>query len=471
MRVAAKLTLAMMVGIVAVLVLHAYLHVQRVTALYEREMRDDFAILGRSLANATSELWRVGGVERARHYVEQANERHARTEIELVELRAPEPTTEAPGAEPNITLHRDTLAGSAPVVVDGSRVGNIELRRFVRLERQDLHGIIATQVATTAALALVCLAIAAAVGLAVVGRPVQRLIEQSQRVASGDFSAAPEVRRRDELGRLARQMNAMAQQLSEARALVREQSSARTVLLEQLRHADRLSTLGKIASGVAHQLGTPLNVISGRASLIASGETEGADIATDARIIVEHVKMMTGTIRQLLDFARRQGVQKKPTIVVEVIEQARTLIEPIAEQKRVAISSQASPDLRAAIDGGRTLQLLTNLMVNAIQAMPNGGEIVLSADSVQVADPPDRHSVPGEYLRLAVADQGAGISQDDLKHVFEPFFTTKAAGQGTGLGLSVCQGIVREQGGWLEVQSEIGVGSRFTAYLPRGGER
>jgi two-component system, NtrC family, sensor kinase len=470
MRVAAKLTLALMGGIVVVLVLQAYLHVHRVTALYEREMRDNFATLGRALASATGELWRVAGAEEARDYVEQANQRHTRTEMHLVEVATPIPMPSSPRPEPDVTLRGETLTGSVPVVLNGAEVATIELRRAVRLEREDLEGIIVTQVTTTAALTLVCALIAGTVGLGLVGRPVQRLIEQSQRVAGGDFTPAPVARQRDEIGRLARQMNTMAQQLAEARALVREQSAARTALLEQLRHADRLSTLGKIASSIAHQLGTPLNVISGRASLIACGDSEGAESVADARIIVEHVNLMTDVIRQLLDFARRQGVQKKRTIVVEVLEQARILIEPLAGQKRVTIRSQASPELSGAIDAGRTLQLLTNLMVNAIQAMPKGGEITLSAATVEVASPPDRHAAPGEYLRLTVTDQGIGIPQEDLAHVFEPFFTTKREGQGTGLGLSVCQGIVREQGGWMEVQSEVGVGSQFVAYLPRGAE-
>jgi two-component system NtrC family sensor kinase len=113
--------------------------------------------------------------------------------------------------------------------------------------------------------------------------------------------------------------------------------------------------------------------------------------------------------------------------------------------------------------------VLTNLMMNSIHAMPEGGTITLRVDREHVEDPKDRHAAEGDFVKISVEDEGVGIAQDRLEDIFKAFFTTKKEGEGTGLGLSVCHGIVREHGGWIEVQSEVGQGSQFTIFLPERG--
>lgn len=258
----------------------------------------------------------------------------------------------------------------------------------------------------------------------------------------------------------------MTEALAATRLQLRQQRRASAALQEQLRHADRLSTVGRVASAIAHELGTPLNVVAGRAAMIAS-ETDDSELVQHATIIREQSQRMTAIIRDLLDFSRRRGPQRADTRIAEVMDQATTLLEPIAENRGVTIEVEDLGDMTASIDVNKTLQVLTNLMMNAVQAMPDGGTMRIGAQTRRIDAPKNDHAEPGEFIALAIADEGVGMPAETLEQVFKPFFTTKKEGRGTGLGLYVCQGIVREQAGWIEAESEVGVGSTFTVYLPR----
>jgi signal transduction histidine kinase len=260
----------------------------------------------------------------------------------------------------------------------------------------------------------------------------------------------------------------MSERLEASRQQVGKERRARTAALAQLRHADRLSAVGKLASGIAHELGTPLNVVSGRATMISAAEGCPDELAAHARIIVAQTRHMTQIIRQLLDYARGRGLQRNVTDLGQLIEHARVLVEPLAEEHDVVIDMASPPEVRTAVDQDMVLQVATNLMINGIQAMPRGGLLRLGIAVVDVDDPPAEYASAGEFVRLDVTDQGVGIGAGDLEHIFEPFFTTKAQGEGTGLGLSVCHGIVKEHGGWMAVESAPGMGSTFSVYFPQG---
>ncbi len=221
---------------------------------------------------------------------------------------------------------------------------------------------------------------------------------------------------------------------------------------------------------MAHELGTPLNIVSGRATMIASDDAVPEEARQNARRIAEQAKRITGTIREILDFARQKTLERTETSIGDVLNDAVSLMEPILDDKGVAVEIEGSRKLVAPIDSGKILQVLTNLMMNAIHAMPGGGRITLRAGQRQVADPKDRHARGGDFVVIEVEDEGVGIPEDRLDDIFKAFFTTKKAGTGTGLGLSVCHGIVREHGGWIEVESEVGRRTCFRVYLPQEGE-
>jgi signal transduction histidine kinase len=310
-------------------------------------------------------------------------------------------------------------------------------------------------------------------GLRLVARPTRALVEKARRVGKGMFEEPLVLAGRDEFGELAAEMNAMCAQLADVHARVKAESSARVAAMEQLRHADRLTTVGKLASGLAHELGTPLNVIEARASMIVSGETPGdaADPLDAARrhadVVIEQCDRITRIIKQLLAFARMRSSEKTRSDVVEMVRESIDLIEPIARKKHVALNFAPEPGPAfAAADAVELQQALTNLLVNAIQATAEGRAVDVEIDHETLTPPVEHGGGAAEYVRLSVKDEGCGIPVGDIERVFEPFFTTKDVGEGTGLGLSVAYGIVRDHGGWIAVESEVGRGSRFSIYLP-----
>jgi signal transduction histidine kinase len=320
----------------------------------------------------------------------------------------------------------------------------------------------------------VILALAAAsalvLGYRLVGRPVQALAAQARRIGGGDLSQRLELAGHDELSELAAEMNLMSERLLQARDRLAAESSAKLAAVEQLRHADRVVTVGRLASGVAHELGTPLNVVSGHGSLIASAVGSREDDRDSARVIVEQAARMTAIIRQLLGFARREPPRLESAELASVVDRTVNMLASLATQRQVEICvAPAAGPTRVRMDEGQIQQVIANLVLNAIQAMPKGGRVDIELAETYTA-PPRGGSGPRGYLCLTVADRGLGIAPGNLPHIFEPFFPTKGVGEGTGLGLSVCYGIVEEHGGWIAVDSTVGSGSRFSVYLPTLGK-
>jgi signal transduction histidine kinase len=243
--------------------------------------------------------------------------------------------------------------------------------------------------------------------------------------------------------------------------------SERESAVSQLRHADRLNTVGKLAAGVAHELGTPLNVVSGRASLIASGRTTGDDACRSAAIIVEQTERMTVIIKNLLIFARSGGERKPSIDVTRLVHETVSLLEPLARKQGVELVVTSGAPRIAPANAGELQQVMTNLIMNAVHAMPNGGAVRVTLEEGPVKHGAKHGRAAASYVQIRVADQGTGIAPEVLPHIFDPFFTTKDVGVGTGLGLSVTFGIVRDHGGWIQVSTEIGKGTELVVYLPQ----
>jgi signal transduction histidine kinase len=206
--------------------------------------------------------------------------------------------------------------------------------------------------------------------------------------------------------------------------------SAHIAALDQLRHADRLTTIGKLASGIAHELGTPLNVVSGRAKLI-SRETNDESLRQNALIIAQQADRMANIIRQLLDFSRRRASNKSPTDLVALARRSLELLQPLAQKRGLTLKVAPVNEVMCAdVDPGQIQQGLTNLVINAIQAMDRPGEIEVVVGRREVRPPHEIDAAPGEYFSLSVRDQGQGISAEHIDHVFEPFYTTKDVGEG-----------------------------------------
>jgi signal transduction histidine kinase len=311
-------------------------------------------------------------------------------------------------------------------------------------------------------------------GVRYIGIPLRTLIAKTRRIADGHLDEPIRLKSHDELAELAESLNQMCERLAESQAEIRGETSARITAIEQLRHADRLKTVGRLAAGIAHELGTPLNVVAGRAALIQSGRLPSDEIASSAAAIKAEADKMTRIIRQLLDFARTSRPRVARVDLRSVVNRTLDLLRQLAAERRVEFYCElGSEPAMAQIDADQIQQALANLVVNAIQAMPKGGKLRVRIGRRLVV-PPDAavartesHALtPIDVFSIELHDEGVGIAADDLPHVFEPFFTTKEVGEGTGLGLSITYGIVREHGGWIDVTSRQGDGSCFTINVP-----
>jgi signal transduction histidine kinase len=360
--------------------------------------------------------------------------------------------------EPFTTVERtedlETRFTFVTVTVDGVTHGEVELSEPTVADQQHARAVFYETLKTAALLAALSAVMAFVLGQWVVGKPIRALADRARRVGRGEFGGRLELDAADELTELAREMNAMTERLAGT--------------IEQLRHADRLATVGKLAAGVAHELGTPLNVVSARAEMIAAGRTSDNESREYARVIGDAVERMAGTISQLLQFARRKTLERARHDVGTLVREVVELLRPLARKRHVEVDVDAE-SIEAAVDPGQLQQVVTNLVMNAIHASREGGQVHARVKMCRELPPADIGGSETDGVCIVVDDEGTGIKDDDLPRIFEPFFTTKDVGEGTGLGLAVSYGIVREHQGWMIVKSVVGKGSSFTVVLPKEG--
>jgi len=487
MRLAAKLVSVAILAIIVVSAVNGYLRVRREIAIFDSDMRRDVIQLARVTTVVVGEAWRHSGQERAETYVKRVDRADHAIRVRVVWL------TEAskPAPHPTVPLTSLTSLKSEEFVALALRApsGRGHLYTYAPLDvnspapcalefsesLDDLDNYARATVVHVALNTLVMVVLSGAgvllFGVFVVGHPLTKLMEKVHRVGSGDLSAPVVLRSRDELSRLAAAINEMCDDLGKAQADVQRETDAHIAALEQLRHADRLKTVGRLASGLAHEMGTPLNVISGRASLLAGGKLSPQESKDSAVTIKTQAVRITSLVRQLLDFARRRTPQKDLVDLCKVVRDTLDLLKPQSLKYRATLSFGTGPaTLEACVDAGQIQQVIVNLIVNAMQALRAGGEVSVNVDTADARPPAGVTVEGGRYARITVSDDGAGIQEDDIQHLFEPFFTTKDVGQGTGLGLPIAYGIVQEHGGWIEVESEPGRGSRFSVFVPLGAQ-
>ncbi len=237
----------------------------------------------------------------------------------------------------------------------------------------------------------------------------------------------------------------------------------------QLRQAQKMDALGRLAGGVAHDFNNLLTIINGFSEVLSTDWQIGEAGRNQAQQILDAGRSAARLTRQLLAFSRRQVLQPvlmDPNQVVSEIEKMVCRLLP----EKITLHT----DLEAGLpwvhaDHGQIEQVIVNLVINARDAMPGGGQVTIETRSVYLDEASAReHGLlhPGQYVRLTVVDTGTGMDKATQAQIFEPFFTTKGAEQGTGLGLSTVYGIVQQSGGHVAVQSEVGVGSKFTVHLP-----
>jgi signal transduction histidine kinase len=288
-------------------------------------------------------------------------------------------------------------------------------------------------------------------------RPVAELTGALRRFGREQSVVPLPVSRRHELGQVAEAFNEMAVQLEAARHRLQTETERVVELEQQVRRAATLAVAGRLASALAHEVGTPLNIISGRAESLLKTLAADDPAGEDLRAIIGQIERISRTISSLLDTVRPRRPQLRSTRLPDVFDPLLPLLRHAARQREVTLEASVGDVPPLLADAGQLQQVLINLVVNALEATPAGGHVRVRASRQE------RGGRDG--VEIAVADTGSGIAADHLGRVFEPFFTTKPHGQGTGLGLAICREIVRGHGGDMGIETAVGVGTTVTAWL------
>ncbi|MCK4384799.1 MAG: HAMP domain-containing protein [candidate division Zixibacteria bacterium] len=288
----------------------------------------------------------------------------------------------------------------------------------------------------------------------VLSKPILKLTDAARSLSRGETEVKVEIQTEDEIGILAKAFNQMIVDLKKSR--------------EQLLQQEKLACVGQLAAGVAHELNNPLSGILGYSQFALEKITQKPlkelteeDISTYSQYLKDmeqQSKRCKAIIQSLLKFSRASIKEDfEPTDVNSILKEIFTFVKHQLEKHKVKLEEGLSPSLPLIIGNVSQLQqVFTNLILNAIQAMPDGGKLTVLT----------KVSEDKKTLEISFADTGEGISKENLSKIFEPFFTTKKVGQGTGLGLSVSYGIVKDHGGDIQVENTEGKGTTFTVVLP-----
>jgi two-component system NtrC family sensor kinase len=299
-----------------------------------------------------------------------------------------------------------------------------------------------------------------------VTRPVRELVKGTKKIAEGNLDFSIPIKTEDEIAQLASSFSQMTSDLKKADEKLMEWGKTleqkvqqRTEELRktenQLIQSDKVASLGKLAAGVAHEINSPLTGILTYSSLLLKAKKEGDPDREDLEVIVNETNRCKKIVKGLLDFARQTAPQKTLSDINEVINKSIDLVSHQASMQNVKIQKETEPNLpKTMIDVGQIQQVFINILLNAIEAMPQGGTLTVSS------------GMEDRMAAIRFADTGVGIPKEVLPKILDPFFTTKEQGKGTGLGLSVSYGIIERHRGKLEVKSQVGKGTTFTVKLP-----
>jgi two-component system NtrC family sensor kinase len=307
-----------------------------------------------------------------------------------------------------------------------------------------------------------------------VHKPVKRFITGTKEIAAGHLQHRLTVDRRDELGELALSFNHMAQDLDAAQhelidwsntleRKVEQKSRELQTAQDQVLHMEKMASLGKLSSMIAHELNNPLSGILTLSKLVK--KRLGAPQITpekleqmnrDLTLISEEAKRCGEIVKNLLFFARAHPSERSACELDPIIDRSLRLIQHQIDMQQITVShAVAEHPVRVAGDESQIQQVLIAILINALEAMPDGGMLRISAQDA------------GDHAELIISDTGIGIPAAALSRIFEPFFTTKESGYGMGLGLSIVYGIIKQHGGDIRVESEPGHGTTMTILLPR----
>ncbi|UCH14373.1 MAG: cache domain-containing protein [Bacteroidales bacterium] len=280
-------------------------------------------------------------------------------------------------------------------------------------------------------------------------KPIDKIILACKKIMSGDISARADINPPGEMGLLCKTIDNMAASVEEYEKKLQKETQM------QISQSEKLASIGRLASGVAHEINNPLTSILNFAHLLRNKKEQNEEDKNDINIIIQETNRVRKIVSGLLDFARQSQIKKEWLDIQKVIQQLVLIIKKQKDFGKITIIENYTKDLKTIfVDKNQMQQVFLNLLLNAAEAIGEQGKITITS------------SVINEKLTISIQDTGCGIKSEDIHKVFDPFYTNKRVGKGTGLGLSVSYGIIQQYGGNIEVESKVGKGSTFRVILP-----
>ena len=319
-------------------------------------------------------------------------------------------------------------------------------------------------------------------------RPVKKIQEAMAQAEAGDLKAEVVLNSSDELGMIAGSYNRMLRQIREAtterislierinnfnvelKSKVENATAELTKRNRELRELnekllkmqlelvrlERLAVAGQLTATFAHEVGTPLNLISGHVQLLIESFSDNEFLLKKLILVQSQIRRLSEIVRRLLDATRRPKLELAAVNLNQLIQEVSALIRPTLQLRKVEFDHRLQEDLPVIqADRKQLEQVLLNLINNSLDAMPDGGHLLIETETRS-----------DQFVAIKIADTGQGIERENIERLFQPMFTTKEIGQGTGLGLTICRAIIKEHGGAIEVKSTVGEGTTFSVFLP-----
>jgi signal transduction histidine kinase len=348
-----------------------------------------------------------------------------------------------------------------PMRIEGDTRGAIELIKPLALIEADVFRARLSWASTTLLLLAVIYLIVFLVLRQGLGQPISSLLVGTKALGKGDLLYRVGMpRSKDEFAQLAKGFNWMADKLVEQREAVQRETENRLSLERELRHNERLALVGRLAAGIAHELGAPLNVIDARAEQILSKQNLSPEKRDrNLQIIRSNAERIANLVRQLLTLSRPYHLRCVNLSLADSLRSAIEQVEQHAKSANVKIYLETDANFTVTADRDYLHQVWLNILTNAIQAMPKGGDVKIECSQ--------QNRNGQDFVKVKITDTGEGIATEHLDKIFDPFYTTKDIGQGTGLGLAVTRRIIEEHGGTIEAENNENSGASFTIYLKK----
>lgn len=489
MRISSKMTVSLSAASLVALSVHGAWQVNAERRDLEASVEHEVRLMGRILQVAAEHALRDHQVQDITVTLEKLEGVDSNVDIYVYDL-AGRMNVASPGHRPRQDVMPPVVphpAASAPVyrmegppdalrVIlvhplhgdDGRPLGHLVVVRPLDDQRMDLSRTEQRVGANIALLVVLVALVQFALGRRYITAPMERLARAMRSVRMDNMSMDIAVPGDDEVDTLAVEFNAMLAELRSARRLLAEQAEARQHAERHLQEVNKLAAIGQLSAGLAHEIGSPLQVINGRARALLGAARDEALVKRTAQILVEQSDRITRTVENLLRFTRRTGTSRRPTRLEAAAASVVEFLEVEARRNGVSIVLDAPAGLPAVVaDEDQVQQVVLNLLSNALHASQRGGTIEVTLRPVDVPHPGTRQPTPA--VRLTVTDHGVGMQEAVRERLFEPFFTTRADQGGTGLGLAVVKAIAQDHGAALSVDSVPGRGTSFHMDFLKGG--